>query len=117
MAAVVNEGKGIVVAENVHVADGIWPRFRGLMGRKGLAAGEALLLVPGSSIHTCFMRFPIDAVFLDVTSRVVKVVPALRPFRVAFGSSGARSVLELEAGAAARAAVEPGDRLVMVEGS
>ncbi len=84
------------------------------MGRKALPDGEALLLKPCSSIHTLFMRFPIDVVFIDPRNQVVKVVPELRPFRVAMAPGGAQAVLELEAGAAARADVAPGDRLAIV---
>lgn len=112
---VVNETKGTVIAKRLRVADSLWARFWGLMGRKALADGEALLLKPGSSIHTMFMRFPIDVVFIDAENRVVKVVSELRPFRLAMAPGSVQSVLELEAGAAARANVAPGDRLVMVD--
>lgn len=111
---VVNESKGTVLANRMRVAESLWARFWGLMGRKALADGEALLLKPCSSVHTMFMRFPIDVVFIDAGNQVVKVVSELRPFRLAMGSGSARSALELEAGAAARAKVTPGDRLVMV---
>lgn len=111
----VNESKGMVVAEQARVANTFWSRFWGLMGRRGLGDGEALLLKSTASIHTMFMRFPIDAVFVDKEARVVKVVRGLKPFRFALGGRGARGVLELAAGAAARAQVERGDRLVMEE--
>lgn len=112
---VINERKGTVVAEQARLARGAWSRLRGLLGRRALADGEALLLSPCSSVHTMFMRFPIDVVFIDGGNRVVKVVSELRPFRVARAPGSARTVLELAAGAAGRARVEPGDRLVMVD--
>jgi len=114
MSRVINETKATVVAEEVGLANGIWSRFWGLMGRKALPVGAALLLRPSSSIHTAFMRFTIDVVFLDRALRVVRVVPELRPFRVSV-ALGAHSALELNAGAAARAEVREGDQLALVD--
>jgi hypothetical protein len=84
--------------------------MKGLLGRKGLDAGEGLLIRPASSIHMFFMRFPIDAVFLDRDLAVRKVVAGLKPWRIAF-ARGAKSVVELSAGEAARRGIGPGDRL------
>jgi uncharacterized protein len=72
-----------------------------------------MLLRPASSIHTAFMRFPIDAVFLDRSDRVVKVASDLRPWRMA-ACRGARTVLELGAGEAARHGLRPGVSLTQV---
>ena len=66
---------------------------------------------PASSVHMAFMRFPIDAVFLDRELRVLKVASDLRPWRAA-GSRGAKAVLEIPAGEAERRGVTVGDRLV-----
>jgi uncharacterized membrane protein (UPF0127 family) len=84
--------------------------MRGLMGRRALLAGEGMLLTPAPAIHTAFMRFPIDALFLDRNLRVLDIVERLRPWRVA-SERRARSVLELAAGESARRGVEVGDRL------
>jgi uncharacterized protein len=100
-------GECICVSE---LADGPLLRMRGLIGRRGLPAGEGLLLSPAPGIHTAFMRFPIDALFLDRDLRVLDVVERLRPWRVA-ANHGARAVLELAAGECARRKVEVGDRL------
>jgi uncharacterized membrane protein (UPF0127 family) len=61
-----------------------------------------------------FMRFPIDAVFLDRELRIVGIADWLRPWRVAW-RRGAHSVLELPAGEAARRGLRPGDRLVLAD--
>ena len=114
---VLNKSKGTVITTRMRVADSPWTRFWGLIGRKALADGEALLLKPCSSIHTIFMRFPIDVVFIDAHNQVVKVVSELQPFRLAVALHDTQSVLELEAGAATQADVAPGDRLVIVDGS
>jgi hypothetical protein len=109
-----NETKGATVATNVRIAKSMWARFWGLMGRRSLPGDEGLWIAPCSSVHTFFMRFPIDVVFLDRGGRVVKIVAAMKPWRAAVGGSGAHSVLELNAGKAA-GAVEVGDLLVLAK--
>jgi uncharacterized protein len=104
---------GTVVCERCLLAETPLARLRGLLGRSGLPSGEGLLLRPAGSIHTAFMRFAIDAVFLDGAGRVVKVASALRPWRAA-ACLGARSVLELPAGEARRCGLRPGVSLTQV---
>ena len=113
MARILNVTKGTVVAEDVAVARSFWGRFRGLMLRREMASGEALLIEPSASIHTAFMRFPIDVVFLDREKQVVKVAENVRPFWAAL--SRGHSALELNAGSAGKADVVGGDRLVIVD--
>jgi uncharacterized protein len=96
-----------MVCRRCAVADRPLSRLRGLMGRRPLAPGEGLLLKPTPSIHTCFMRFEIDAVFLDTDLRVLDVKPHLGPWRLA-GRRGAHAVLELPGGEARRVGLEPG---------
>ena len=98
---------GSVVCEHCLVADRPWARMRGLLGRSELPRGEGILLRPAGSIHMFFMRFPIDAVFLDREGTVVGVEPELKPWRTA-RRKGAKSVLELRAGEAERVGLEPG---------
>jgi uncharacterized protein len=86
--------------------------MKGLLGRRELPPGEGLLIRPTWSIHMFFMRFPIDAVFLDGDGVVVRVVPELRPWRTA-SHRGAKEVLELAAGETARRGVQVGDRLLV----
>jgi len=102
---------GTVVCERCLLAETALARARGLLGRKDLPIGEGILLRPASSIHTAFMRFPIDAVFLDRDLQVVKVATRLRPWR-ATGGLRAKAVLELPAGEAERRGLHAGDRLV-----
>ncbi len=115
MPRIINETRGTVLAQDVRVADGIWSRFWGLMGRKSLAENAGLLLKPSTSIHTAFMRFPIDVVFLSRSLRVVKVVPEMKPFRASIAFGGAHSALELNAGAALKAQVEKDDQLALID--
>jgi uncharacterized protein len=105
---------GRVVCERCVLADNAWTRMKGLLGRKGLDDGEGLLIRPSGSIHMFFMRFPIDAVFLDRELRVVKIVSELKPWRMA-GARGAKSVLEISAGEAARRGLRLDQTLVLAE--
>jgi uncharacterized membrane protein (UPF0127 family) len=111
MPRVLNATRGTVVASDVAIARSFWSRFRGLMLRSGMAEDEALLIEPSGSVHTAFMRFPIDVVFLDREKTVVKVAENVRPFRAAL--SRGHSALEMAAGGARRANIEAGDRLVI----
>ena len=105
---------GDVVCERCGLADRMLPRMRGLLGRRSLARDEGLLLRPAPSIQTFFMRFPIDAVFLDEKGTVLKVRASLGPWRIA-GCRGAHATLELPAGEASRRGIRKGDRLEAVE--
>ena len=105
------EGGG-VVCEQCVVADGMFTRMRGLLGRRYLPPGEGILLSPAASVHTAFMRFPIDVVFVDRDLVVLKVVPELPAWRAA-ACRGARATFELAAGEAARRGVVPGAGLTL----
>ena len=101
---------GCVVCEQLLVATRPLRRMRGLLGRRDLPQDEGILLRPAGSIHTFFMRFAIDAVFLDQELVVVGIEPQLAPWRTA-GRRGAKSVVELASGECARRGLTVGDRL------
>ena len=103
-------GDSLCIAE---VADGHWTRFRGLLGRNELPEGEALWIRPSSSIHTFFMKFPIDVVYLGDRNDVVKTCSRLEPGRLSFGGRGAKTVLELAPGALDRVEPRVGEQLVI----
>ena len=105
-----------LVCDRCVVADSFFTRLRGLMFRRELPAGEGLLIRPAGSVHTCFMRFPIDVVVLDRDMRVVRVAAAVKPWRAVAARRG-RAVLELAAGEATRRGVEVGDRLSLDHGT
>lgn len=106
-----NLTRGSELASAARAARGFWSRLRGLLGRSSLQPGEALVLEPCSSIHTAFMRFAIDVVYVDRSARVVKVVSNLKPFRLSGALRGARSAIELPAGTAAASGTVKGDQL------
>lgn len=89
---------GRIVVPRVRRARGFLGRTLGLMGRPDFPPGEGLWLSPCGAIHTCFMRFAIDAVFLDRDERVVRVATHIKPWRCCSGGRGAASVVETRAG-------------------
>ena len=105
------EDDGAIVCERCVVADTMFRRMRGLLGRRELPRGEGMLIRPAPSVHTFFMAFPIDVVFLSREGDVVKVCEDVRPWRAA-AARRAHSTLELAAGEARRRGIAPGARLV-----
>lgn len=103
-------GAQLAVAE---VADTSISRLIGLLGRAGLEAGTGMVLKPCNMIHTWFMRFPIDVLFVNDEGIVVRAVEALRPFSVAWGGSEASQTIELPVGTLARVGVGSGARVRM----
>lgn len=102
-------GKTIVSAGRV--ADTFWTSLRGLIGHQPLQPGEGLLLVPSNSIHTHFMSFAIDVLYVDREQRVVAMDRQMVPWRFGRIHRGARMVVELPAGAIAASGTEVGDQL------
>jgi uncharacterized membrane protein (UPF0127 family) len=113
VGALHNASSPRVVAGTVELAVTRATRRRGLLGRDGLAPGHALLIAPCSSIHTWFMRFPIDVIFVKRDGLVLKTRAAIPAWKMAFGW-GAYAVVELPAGAVAQAGVAVGDRLELI---
>lgn len=107
---IINARTGRIVATTVEEAAGPWRSFRGLMLRKHLPDGHGMLFRPARGVHTQFMRFPIDLIYLDQGNHVVRIRPSMRPWRFDFTSAAA--VIELQGGAAERADVRPGDELI-----
>jgi uncharacterized protein len=112
--AALRRADGSVVCERCVVAERMLPRMKGLLGRRELEPREGLLIRPAPSIHTFFMRFPIDAVFVSRDGEVLQVAPDVKPWRIR-SCRKAYAVLELAAGEARRRGVTAGDRLVFAE--
>jgi uncharacterized membrane protein (UPF0127 family) len=103
-----------IVCERCTVAHTMFARMRGLLGKRGLDSGDGLLIRPAPSIHTFFMRFPIDVVFLSRQGEVLKVAERVRPWR-ARSCRHAYAVLELAAGEAERRGIAVGDRFATAQ--
>jgi len=110
MAALINDRTSAVVAENVELAATRRQRRTGLLGRPSLDPASAMLITPCCSVHTVFMQFPIDVVFVDRGGRAVRLVHALPPWRMA-AAMRAHSVIELAAGRLEACGIQVGDRL------
>jgi len=96
------------ISSLVEVAATRRTRRRGLLGRKTMDASEALIIAPCFAIHTAFMQFAIDVVFIDSRGRVLKIVRELRPWRMAIAPR-AHAVIELAAGALKSRDLKVGD--------
>jgi uncharacterized membrane protein (UPF0127 family) len=101
---------GRVVVSRLEAAFDSATRKKGLLGRDRLEPGTGLVIAPCGGIHTCFMRFPIDVLFLARDGRVVKVCGAVKPWRLALAVT-AFCVIEVPANAAADAGTRAGNRV------
>jgi uncharacterized membrane protein (UPF0127 family) len=101
------------VADSVEVALSRNARRKGLLGRRGMAPFSALVLAPCAAVHTMFMRFAIDVIFVDAAGRAVHIVTGLPPWRAAIARV-AHAVIELPAGTLASREVVVGDSLYLV---
>lgn len=111
MLRITNHTRHTTLAEACEQARSFVARGRGLMGRTDLAPGAGMLIDPCSSIHTFFMRFPIDVIFINRAHQVVGLHPAMPPGRPYAGARGARAVIELPAGVIAASRTQIGDQL------
>ena len=102
---------GQLLAGKVVLANTFFTRLRGLIARSRLAPAEALWLRPCNGVHTFWMLFAIDVIFLDHELRIVKLVENMRPFRVTKPHLRARSVLEMEAHRISKVGLKVGDQL------
>ncbi len=103
--------RGRVLVADVAPARGFLGRALGWMGRRRPPPGRGLLLRPCGDVHTFFMRFPLDLLFLDANDRVVRVARGVGPWRLVFGGRAARAVVEVGAGDLPAEAIAAGDRI------
>ena len=87
-----------ILSKDILIADTLVTRLIGLMFKKQLLGAEGLLINPCNSIHTFFMRYSLDIVFLDSGNKVVKVIRNLHPWRMTWIYFRAKKTLELPAG-------------------
>ncbi len=103
------------MAQEATLADRLWQRVKGLLGKKVLRPGCGLVLKPCNSIHTYFMRFPIDVLFVDKANRVIKTLPGLKPYRLTALYFNAYFVIELPVGLIKASGTSEGDILRLEE--
>lgn len=110
---IINKTQKTILAEDVILANGLFKRMKGLLGRKEFKPGQALILRPCNSIHTFFMRFPIDVLFMDKNSRVIKAIHSLKPFSLTPIYFNAAFVIELPANTLKSTFTSQGDTLIL----
>lgn len=114
--ALVDAADGRAVVASVQRTSNAWERLRGLLGRPCPGPGQGLLIDPCGSVHTLFMAYPIDVVYLDRRLRVVQVTASLRPWRLSF-ARGAALTLELAPNTAAALGITAGRQLAWRPGA
>ncbi len=103
---------GVCLWSDARMADKVWSRARGLLGRRSMGSEEALWIRPCGAVHTWGMGFPIDVVWLDGEGRILNLRESLAPWRWAWsGQSKARDTLELAAGQIWESGLQTGQRL------
>ncbi len=107
----VNQTKNTVLSEDVIIADNPFKRMRGLLGKKALCTGQSIILEPCNSVHTLFMRFVIDIIFVDKNYKVIKIIPQLTPNKITPLYWQSSRVVELPAGILALTNTQSGDQL------
>ncbi|NOZ27472.1 MAG: DUF192 domain-containing protein [Chloroflexi bacterium] len=112
---IVNTTRGITLATHARVADNFWTRGRGLIGTRPLQPGEALIIRPCKGIHTWFMSYPIDVIYVDGQDQVLDLDPAVPPWRLGRPRRRARYVIELPASTIQRTGTQVGDQLEIVD--
>jgi uncharacterized protein len=117
LVCVRNLRTGVVLGRRVVEARSFGSRLRGLLGRASLEPGEGLWIEPCAAVHMFFMRFAIDAIFVDRRRTVTRVVAGLRPWRIALGGHAAFAVLELPVGVIAQSHTQAGDVLAVDRGT
>lgn len=108
---IINITKNIILAENAAVANTLISRIIGLLGRRELKKGEALILLPCYQIHTFFMRFPIDILFVNKKDKVIAAICNLKPWRITPLYFTASFAAELPAGTIKTTSIQIGDIL------
>ena len=87
--------KNILISDNIKQALSLRDRVIGLMFRRSLNFNEGLLISPCNSIHTCFMKFPIDVIFIDKNNKILKISHSMKPWRFSLIYLKSKKVLEL----------------------
>jgi len=110
-----NKREGTTVAERAKLANTFFSRLKGLLGTKQLGEGEALILEPCQSIHTFFMKYDLDIIFLDKKNIIVGVAEHLKPNRLSSFYRKASKAVELPSGGVLKGKVVIGEKLEFIK--
>lgn len=106
--------KAQLLIENLELAESFFARGKGLLGRKSLEASSALWIKPCNNIHTCFMNFAIDVIFVNKKMEIVKIASDTKPYKIVGPFWKSSSVIETAAGCAQKWNLQVGDQLYVV---
>lgn len=112
---IINLTRNTVLAEEAEMADTFFARLIGLLNRSYMKKGEALILTPSNSIHSFFMRFAIDVIFLDKSGKVIEALPSFRPFRISPVYFNCRTTIELPENTLNPSHTQPGDLIQIID--
>ncbi len=110
---VINETRGLCLAEKAGMAKSFFSRLKGLLGKKELQPGEGLVIMPCSSIHCLGMKFPIDVIYVSSDHRVLELVENLQPNKLGPMIKDSKYVVELPAGTISTTSTRKGDLLLL----
>jgi hypothetical protein len=110
---ITNKTKGTTLADNAYLAADLFSRLKGLLGRKCLREGEALIIRPSNSIHTFFMRFAIDVLFVDRQNKIIAALKDILPWRVSPVYWNAYYVVELSRGVIEKTGTSAQDEIIL----
>ena len=111
MPSIINTTKNTVIAQDVRKADTFFSRMIGLLNKTSLLKGEALIITHCQSIHMFFMRFAIDAIFINKDDCVVGLVKNIKPFQLSPIFFRSSYVIEVPVGVIAQTATTVGDHI------
>jgi uncharacterized membrane protein (UPF0127 family) len=111
MATLESKTRNSKLISNLDVADNIWTRGKGLLGTRELPENQALWIHDCNSIHTFFMNYAIDCVFLTQDLRVISIKNNIKPWKMILPQWGAHSVVEMKAGLATSLGIKLGEEL------
>src|SRR5688500_11071543 len=112
-----NETRNTCLIKQGRAAFTMWERTKGLLGTSSLAPGDGLYIHNCQSIHSFFMQYPFDAVFIDREGKVLHTIARMKPSRLSRHVFGARAVLELPAGTIEETGTTRGDRIRIEHGA
>lgn len=108
---IMNITRATTIAERIVVAENIFSRMKGLLGRKSFENGEALIIKRCRAIHMFFMLFAIDVIFIDKNFSVVGIVEKIKPFQLSPIFWKANFAIELPEGVIQNTRISLGDKI------
>ena len=111
----INKNNGKILADNLKIADNFFKRLQGLLGKNSFNEGDGLHIIPCTSIHSFFMKFRFDAIFLNKNNEIVYLIQNMPAWRVSKICFSGYSVVELPSGVIKETEISIGDVLEFSE--